>query len=54
MNNNHAMFPLTIYFFNIMDIYGDTFYPSLSLVLFCLIYPSFYLGLAILIALNGT
>ena len=37
-----------------MDIYGNTFYPSLPLILFRFIYPPFYLSLAILIVLNGT
>ena len=36
-----------------MDIYGDPFYPFLPLVFFRLIYPLFYLGLAILVVLDG-
>ena len=36
-----------------MDIYGDIFYLFLPMVFFCLIYPLFYLGLAILVALDG-
>ena len=36
-----------------MDIYSDTFCPFLFSALFCLIYPPFYLSLAILIVLDG-
>ena len=37
-----------------MDIYGNTFYLFLPLAFFRLIYHFFYLGLAILVVLDGT
>ena len=37
-----------------MDINGNIFYPSLPLVFFRPIYLFFYLGLATLVALDGT